>query len=183
VVEEGSNEVSPVLRKVNISIISNMECAKQYGADFHAHKMICAGVEEGGKDACQGDSGGPLLCSDYHDGNTLCGIVSFGFGCARPEFSGVYTKVAYYADWITWEQEKDANPNTKFVWKPFNSTSSSTVSPVHIKNGTGVSYQHRSTRRPWKGYNKTSGASSDYRTSFVTNILFMTISFILYNNL
>lgn len=23
---------------------------------------LCAGVQEGGRDACQGDSGGPLLC-------------------------------------------------------------------------------------------------------------------------
>ena len=26
---------------------------------------ICAGLEQGGKDACQGDSGGPLVTFDY----------------------------------------------------------------------------------------------------------------------
>jgi len=54
VTAEGSQDVSPVLRKVTIGIIPNMDCSKQYGKDFHAHKMICAGVEGGGKDACQG---------------------------------------------------------------------------------------------------------------------------------
>jgi len=61
--------------------------------------MICAG--EGGKDSCQGDSGGPMMCE--RDGmNYLCGIVSWGLGCARPNYPGVYTEVSYFHDW-TWE--------------------------------------------------------------------------------
>ncbi|ROT79325.1 trypsinogen 1 [Penaeus vannamei] len=61
--------------------------------------MICAGVPEGGKDSCQGDSGGPLACSDT--GSTyLAGIVSWGYGCARPGYPGVYAEVSYHVDWI-----------------------------------------------------------------------------------
>ena len=57
--------------------------------------MICAGDEKGGKDACQNDSGGPLVVN-----NVLYGIVSFGIGCGRADFPGVYTNVAKYASWI-----------------------------------------------------------------------------------
>ena len=70
------------------------DCLAAYYYDFDAESMICAG--EGGKDACQGDSGGPLTCGD----TILCGIVSFGAGCARPESPGVYAKVSAVVDWI-----------------------------------------------------------------------------------
>ncbi|XP_053674024.1 CLIP domain-containing serine protease C9-like [Anopheles nili] len=49
-------------------------------------------------DACQGDSGGPL---QVNLDNTvyLVGIISTGFGCGS-NLPGLYTRVAYYLDWI-----------------------------------------------------------------------------------
>lgn len=58
--------------------------------------MLCAGVLEGGSDSCQGDSGGPLIAADTVHNNgaaTLVGVVSWGRGCALPQYPGLYAKV------------------------------------------------------------------------------------------
>ena len=62
---------------------------------------LCAGHDEGGRDACQGDSGGGLLLQDQQSGSfTQLGIISTGIGCARRDLPGVYTRVSHYAQWI-----------------------------------------------------------------------------------
>jgi len=58
---------------------------------------ICCGEYE--KDSCSGDEGGPLICFD-EDEPYLCGIVSWGLGCGRPTYPGVYTELAYFREWI-----------------------------------------------------------------------------------
>ena len=68
---------------------------------------MCAGLPDidgngwtdAGIDACQGDSGGPLIC-DVDGRYQLTGIVSWGSGCGREGFPGVYGRVHTYLDWI-----------------------------------------------------------------------------------
>jgi secreted trypsin-like serine protease len=84
-------DVSDTLLKVSVPVVDNSTCAEKYsasGSNYDKASMFCAGVPEGGKDSCQGDSGGPA----YVDGK-LAGIVSWGQGCARKDFPGVYTNV------------------------------------------------------------------------------------------
>ncbi|XP_037029540.1 trypsin-3-like [Bradysia coprophila] len=85
---------SVALQAVNVPVVTNAECNASYGGGI-TNGMICAGFPEGGRDACQGDSGGPLSA-----GNQLIGVVSWGEGCARAGFPGVYARVAYYRNWI-----------------------------------------------------------------------------------
>ncbi|NXV11839.1 OVCH2 protein, partial [Cepphus grylle] len=67
-------------------------------------QMICAGFPlEEGRDSCTGDSGGPLVCPSEDNSGfyTLHGITSWGVGCGRKSYPGVYTNVGVFVDWIT----------------------------------------------------------------------------------
>lgn len=96
VTTEGGNRATQLM-EVEVPIIENELCNRAYG--IINENMLCAGYAEGGKDSCQGDSGGPLVVRDGA-GWRLAGIVSFGHGCARPNFYGVYTRIACYIPWI-----------------------------------------------------------------------------------
>jgi secreted trypsin-like serine protease len=69
-----------------------MSAPDAYGDSFRPSEMLGAGLVRGGRDACFGDSGGPLLIGR---GTTLrqIGVVSFGRGCGRPGFPGVYARL------------------------------------------------------------------------------------------
>lgn len=47
----------------------------------------------------QGDSGGPLVC-ELNNTWIQVGIVSWGIGCGRKGYPGVYTEVSFYKDWV-----------------------------------------------------------------------------------
>ena len=89
------SESPKILQKVEVPTISDEECREVYGSHVILDSNLCCGYPEGGKDACREDSGGPLYCNGY-----LAGVVSWGHGCGRPNYPGVYTEVSYYVDWI-----------------------------------------------------------------------------------
>jgi secreted trypsin-like serine protease len=91
-----------LLYQVSIPLVAQSTCQQSYGGSLTAN-MICAGLAAGGKDSCQGDSGGPLMVFDSSVNRwKQLGVVSFGNGCARPNFYGVYTRLSRYADWISY---------------------------------------------------------------------------------
>uniref|UniRef100_A0A3Q2G3F2 Transmembrane serine protease 5 n=1 Tax=Cyprinodon variegatus TaxID=28743 RepID=A0A3Q2G3F2_CYPVA len=88
------------LKEAPVPIITTKRCNSScmYNGEI-TPRMLCAGYTEGKVDACQGDSGGPLVCPDENLWR-LAGVVSWGTGCAEPNYPGVYTKVAEFLDWI-----------------------------------------------------------------------------------
>ena len=65
----------------------------RYRASEITENMMCAGYDAGVLDACQGDSGGPMIWrGDQDSAFTQIGIVSWGQGCARKGYPGVYTR-------------------------------------------------------------------------------------------
>ena len=86
-----------LLMAANVTLRTDAECREAYGEEAVMDSMLCAGDE--GVDACEGDSGGPLAC-DLDLTRTLCGLVSWGLGCGRPGYPGVYTEMAAFRTWI-----------------------------------------------------------------------------------
>ncbi|XP_061400074.1 trypsin-1-like [Musca vetustissima] len=94
---QNATESRDWLRLAEVPIFNQEQCSDKYRKfGGVTERMICAGYIEGGKDACQGDSGGPLVTED----GVLVGVVSWGYGCARPDFPGIYSRVSYVRDWI-----------------------------------------------------------------------------------
>jgi trypsin len=95
------------LQAVEVDIISRAACSSAYASyGGITENIISAGVTGGGKDACCGDEDGPLVV-----GGQLIGIVSWGIGCAEPNYPGVYSNVATLKSFVTEQTgvQKDAD--------------------------------------------------------------------------
>ncbi|XP_073940515.1 transmembrane protease serine 6 isoform X2 [Castor canadensis] len=90
---------SNVLQKVDVQLIPQDLCSEAYRYQV-TPRMLCAGYHKGKKDACQGDSGGPLVCKEPSGRWFLAGLVSWGLGCGRPNYFGVYTRITGVIGWI-----------------------------------------------------------------------------------
>ncbi|WP_433173339.1 S1 family peptidase [Actinoallomurus sp. CA-150999] len=78
------------LRDATIPIAPDKRCTTAYGRDtFSAKDMVCAGSPKA--DTCEFDSGGPLILQ-----GRLAGLTSWAYGCARPGYPGVYTRLSAF---------------------------------------------------------------------------------------
>lgn len=98
--EGGSQPAS--LMKVDVKVWTNSECKSSYGSSapggITSH-MLCA--SESDRDSCSGDSGGPLFDCPFGGSCEQIGIVSWGIGCAKQKYPGVYTRVTEMMPWIS----------------------------------------------------------------------------------
>jgi trypsin len=80
------------LQEASVPITTDAYCAGAY-SDFDPRTMVCAGFPQGGVDTCQGDSGGPMFGTTSTRAFKVVGATSYGNGCARAGYPGVYARV------------------------------------------------------------------------------------------
>jgi len=111
-------EVSDELREAQVWYLINSKCEESKGiintsngfqeASYKGEltdNMMCAKDHIGTvSDACQGDSGGALVRTGTHptgEDDVLLGLVSWGYGCADPNFPGVYSRLSeMFEPWL-----------------------------------------------------------------------------------
>ncbi|MFI5889347.1 S1 family peptidase [Actinoplanes sp. NPDC051513] len=98
---EDSMKQEQRLHYATVPTVPDAKCAAEYqkaGVKLVAKESICAGKR--GVDTCQGDSGGPMVGRDAKGEWAQVGIVSWGLGCARIGYPGVYTQISAFRDEI-----------------------------------------------------------------------------------
>ncbi|HEX5199449.1 MAG TPA: serine protease [Actinoplanes sp.] len=98
---ENSMKQERRLHYATVPTVPDAKCAAEYqkaGVKLVAKESICAGKR--GVDTCQGDSGGPMIGRGAAGEWVQVGIVSWGLGCARDGYPGVYTQISAFRDEI-----------------------------------------------------------------------------------
>jgi len=153
--------VTPMM-KVDLPIVDDNTCRNAYKkiVNIESTKQFCAGESGGGKDACSGDSGGPFtrtISSSIGSREFLIGVVSYGLGCARVQYPGVYTKVTAYLPWIkehiqSIHDEADPRPATNYPVTPSTTTTTrrtTTTTTTTTKSTTTKSTTTTTTQPPY----------------------------------
>jgi len=202
--DEWNVTLSMDLLEVEINVESNEECAKSYGYDesefwswFAAffdfirvwlpstrewegeititENMLCAA--DIGEDSCQGDSGGPLVIKgkDVHGSDDVqVGVVSWGAGCAHPDFPGVYSRVSSAFEWIRQEV------CTRSMYPPADFNCESIIS---IPTSNQREYDSPSTStygdRADFGEQTSSSSSSSLSISMLSSLSTLTLSIVM----
>ncbi|NUP09797.1 MAG: trypsin-like serine protease [Polyangiaceae bacterium] len=96
----GSSSLPSNLQTVDVPLVSNAAADQAYPENITADQLGAGLIGIGGKDSCQGDSGGPLVVPNGQGGVVLAGVVSWGYGCAAPQYPGMYARVSSFASWI-----------------------------------------------------------------------------------
>jgi len=95
------------LLRTKLPLVTNKQCKEIFknrtGGQIW-YKQICAGGERN-VDSCAGNSGGPLQAIGIYNGRLVRmiqhGVINYGLSaCGTEGVPGVYTRVAYYMDWI-----------------------------------------------------------------------------------
>eukprot|EP00095_Tigriopus_kingsejongensis_P002538 snap_masked-scaffold344_size201325-processed-gene-1.2 protein:Tk02538 transcript:snap_masked-scaffold344_size201325-processed-gene-1.2-mRNA-1 annotation:"hypothetical protein DAPPUDRAFT_190026" len=91
------------LQDTQVPILDNAHCRKgfRYYAREITDNMFCAGYYDGRTDACMGDSGGGILLQNEENQSVIVGIISWGDGCAKEGYPGVYTRLGRFLHWIS----------------------------------------------------------------------------------
>ncbi|XP_050305958.1 brachyurin-like [Anthonomus grandis grandis] len=86
---------SPVLRKMDATIIPFLACTISYLGQVHMNQICTTGMQDG-RNICTGDAGSPLIVN-----GTQVGVVSYGsvLGC-NVGFPGVHTRLTSFYFWL-----------------------------------------------------------------------------------
>lgn len=137
-VENSTTDYPVTMNEVDIPVVSQTVCRSSYGSSI-TDNMLCAGYQAGGKDSCSGDSGGPLFVNTG-SGTAIVGIVSFGNGCAEPNYYGVYTKISSYTSWIEGKTGLNLSPSGTAATSTTDTSSQTTAVTADVaSSASGVS--------------------------------------------